>query len=175
MRTRPVLLLTALAAACGATSSSVSSGSASLAITGATVVHPGLDGAAAVETDRTVLIAGDHIVAVGPSASTPVPPGAQVVDGHGKWVIPGLVDSHVHFFQSANPFTRPDVVDFNDIVPYAKEVARNKARLPATFKVWLASRRHQRRRRAAGRSGTSTCATRRSAPTPRRASRSPAR
>ena len=139
MLKRTALLLAAFAAACGATSSNLSSGSATLAITGATVVHPGLDGGAATESDRTVLIAGDRIVAVGPSASTPVPPGAQVVDGHGKWVIPGLVDSHVHFFQSANPFTRPDVVDFTDTVPYAKEVARNKARLPVTFKVWLAS------------------------------------
>src|SRR5215470_13904135 len=139
MLTRPVLLLTALAAACGSSAFSVGSGSATLAITGVTVVHPGLDGAAATEPDRTVLIDGDRIVAVGPSATTSLPPRAQVIDGHGKWVIPGLVDSHVHFFQSANPFTRPDVVDFTDTVPYAKEVARNKARLPATFKVWLAS------------------------------------
>src|SRR5204863_1546630 len=35
--------------------------------------------------------------------------------------------------------TRPDVADFNAWMPYAKEVERNKARLPATFKVWLAS------------------------------------
>src|SRR5581483_7477676 len=57
----------------------------------------------------------------------------------GKWVVPGLVDAHVHFFQSGNLYTRPDVADFNAVVPYLDEVARNKARLPATFKVWLAS------------------------------------
>jgi imidazolonepropionase-like amidohydrolase len=54
-------------------------------------------------------------------------------------VIPGLVDSHVHFFQSGNLYTRPDGADFTAVVPYAQEVARNKARLDATFKVWLAS------------------------------------
>ena len=54
-------------------------------------------------------------------------------------MIPGLVDSHVHFFQSGNLYTRPDAADFNAVVPYADEVARNKARLDATFKVWLAS------------------------------------
>ena len=54
-------------------------------------------------------------------------------------MIPGLIDGHVHFFQSGNLYTRPDAADFNAVVPYAKEVARNKARLPATFKVWLAS------------------------------------
>jgi imidazolonepropionase-like amidohydrolase len=54
-------------------------------------------------------------------------------------VIPGIIDAHVHFFQSGNLYTRPDAADFNAFRPYAEEIARNKARLPATFKVWLAS------------------------------------
>ncbi len=45
----------------------------------------------------------------------------------------------MHFFQSGNLYTRPDAADFNAVVPYAQEVARNKARLDATFKVWLAN------------------------------------
>ena len=68
-----------------------------------------------------------------------MPAGAQVIDGSGKWLIPGLIDAHVHFFQSGNPYTRPDAADLTAVVPYASEVARNKARLPATFKVWIAS------------------------------------
>lgn len=110
-----------------------------LAIEHATVVHPDRAGDAAVERDATVLIENGRIAAVGPSAATRTPRGATVIDGHGKWVIPGLIDSHVHFFQSGNLYTRPDGADFNRWMPYAKEVARNKARLPATFKVWLAS------------------------------------
>jgi imidazolonepropionase-like amidohydrolase len=108
-----------------------------LAIVGATVVHP--DGPRASDPEQTILIAGHRIVTVGPAASTAIPAGARVVDGHGKWVIPGLIDGHVHFFQSANPYTRPDAFDATDVVPYADEVARNKARLAATFQVWLAS------------------------------------
>jgi imidazolonepropionase-like amidohydrolase len=111
----------------------------SIAIVGVTVIHPGQDGAAAQERDQTVVLSGDRITAVGPTAGTTPPSGARIIDGRGRWLIPGLIDSHVHFFQSGNPFTRPDAADFNDVVPYAKEVARNKARLPATFKVWLAS------------------------------------
>ncbi len=72
-------------------------------------------------------------------SSTAVPAGAQVIDGSGKWLIPGLTDAHVHFFQSANPYTRPDAADLTAVIPYASEFARNKARLPATFKVWIAS------------------------------------
>jgi len=112
--------------------------SATLAIVGATVVHPGR-GEGAVERDATVLIQGDRIVGVGPSATTELPRGATVLDAQGKWLIPGLIDSHVHFHQSGNLYTRPDQADLTFVVPYAAETARNHARLPATFKVWLAS------------------------------------
>ena len=109
------------------------------AIVGATVVHPELEGAAASSADRTVIIAGKRIKAVGPATTTKVPRGARVIDGHGKWVIPGLIDSHVHFFQSGNLYTRPDAADFRAWRAYASEVQRNQARLPQTFRVWLAS------------------------------------
>ncbi len=103
------------------------------------VVHPERVGAPAVDRDQTVVIRGDRIEGVGPSSSTRAPAGAQVINGAGKWLIPGLIDGHVHFFQSGNPYTRPDGLDLTALVPYATEVARNKARLPATFKVWIAS------------------------------------
>ena len=89
--------------------------------------------------DSTVILSGNRIRAVGPSATTRVPREARVIDAHGKWLIPGLIDSHVHFFQSGNLYTRPDVADFREWMPYADEVRRNRERLPATFKVWLAS------------------------------------
>jgi len=117
----------------------VASDQASIAIVGATVIHPQRDGAAAVARNQTIVIAGQRIAAVGPAETVAIPVGATVIDGRGKWVVPGLVDGHVHFFQSGNLYTRPDAADFNQWMPYAKEVARNKARLPATFRVWLAS------------------------------------
>jgi imidazolonepropionase-like amidohydrolase len=45
---------------------------------------------------QTVLIEGDRIVAVG--AAVPVPEGAHVIDGNGLFLIPGLIDAHVHLF-----------------------------------------------------------------------------
>jgi len=109
-----------------------------VAVVGATVVYPERDTDNTLR-DATVVISGDHIVAVGPRAAVRVPNGATRIDGTGKWLIPGMIDSHVHFSQSGNLYTRPDAADFNAVVPYAQEVARNKARLAATFKVWLAS------------------------------------
>lgn len=46
--------------------------------------------------DRTVIVVGNHITRIGPSTSTPAPSGAQVVDGRGAFLIPGLWDMHVH-------------------------------------------------------------------------------
>jgi imidazolonepropionase-like amidohydrolase len=129
--------LGAVLAACGA--QQADDGAKSIAIVGVTVVNPERDAAHAATPESTVVITGDHIAAVGASATIKVPDGATRIDGHGRWLIPGMIDGHVHFFQSANLYTRPDGADFNAVVPYAQETARNKARLPATFKVWLAS------------------------------------
>ena len=133
-------LLAVLAAGCapaGAPTTSSTAAQAHLAIVGATVIHPEREGAAAVERDTTILVRGNRIVGVGRGLD--VPAGTQTIDARGKWVIPGLVDSHVHFFQSGNLYTRPDAADFNPVVRYADETARNKARLPVTFRTWLAS------------------------------------
>ena len=40
-----------------------------------------------------------RIVAAGPSASTPVPPGARRIDVAGKTIVPGLWDNHAHLHQ----------------------------------------------------------------------------
>src|SRR5262245_58019094 len=44
----------------------------------------------------TVLIRGSKIAAVGPNASVAIPAGAQVIDAAGKFVLPGIIDTHSH-------------------------------------------------------------------------------
>jgi imidazolonepropionase-like amidohydrolase len=46
--------------------------------------------------NRTVVVRGNRIVAEGPAATVEVPAGARVIDGRGKFLIPGLWDMHVH-------------------------------------------------------------------------------
>jgi imidazolonepropionase-like amidohydrolase len=65
----------------------------SLAITGVTVIDA--TGAPA-RPDMTVVVTGERITAVGKSGEVRVPEGARVVDGKGKYLIPGLWDMHVH-------------------------------------------------------------------------------
>ena len=46
--------------------------------------------------DAVIVIEGDRITAFG-GRTTPIPPGAAIVDLPGKFIIPGLVDSHTHY------------------------------------------------------------------------------
>ncbi len=49
---------------------------------------------------RDVLVRADRIVAIGASGSVPTPKTARSVDAHGKFLIPGLWDFHVHIFSA---------------------------------------------------------------------------
>ena len=48
------------------------------------------------QPEMTVVIVGDRITAVGKCSEVHVPLGAQVIDATQKFLIPGLVDMHVH-------------------------------------------------------------------------------
>jgi imidazolonepropionase-like amidohydrolase len=51
--------------------------------------------------DRTVVVTGSRITALGKSGEVPVPKGAQVIDAAGKFMIPGLWDMHVHWLDKS--------------------------------------------------------------------------
>jgi hypothetical protein len=51
---------------------------------------------AAIHEDQTVVINGERIVTVGPSATAAVPADAEHINGAGKTLLPGLFDMHVH-------------------------------------------------------------------------------
>ena len=59
--------------------------------------------------DMTVVVEGDRIKEVAPSAGAKPPVGSKVIDGSGKFLIPGLWDMHIHTF-------------FGDWVPGGREV-----------------------------------------------------
>lgn len=44
----------------------------------------------------TIVVKGDRITAVGPAAEVRVPRGAKRIDGAGKYLMPGLMDMHIH-------------------------------------------------------------------------------
>ena len=54
---------------------------------------------ASAHTDVTVVITGDRITEIGDSGKIRVPKDAQVVEATGKFLIPGLWDMHVHWYE----------------------------------------------------------------------------
>ncbi len=48
--------------------------------------------------------------------------GDTVIEGTGKYLIPGLMDAHVHFFQSGGLYTRPDAIDLTHVFSYNEEI-----------------------------------------------------
>lgn len=106
------------------------------ALVGATLVDG--TGANAVE-NGVVLMRGERIVAAGGAGETSIPAGAERVDLRGKWITPGLIDAHVHFFQSGGLYTRPDVLDLRSLRTYEEELAFIRSRLDKTLARYLAS------------------------------------
>lgn len=107
-----------------------------IVIQGATVITG--TGRPSIRNAAIVIEAG-QIRAIGPRAEVRVPSPAQTIDARGKWVIPGLIDAHVHFGQSGGLYTRPDIIDLRKWRPYEKELEWIKQRLPFTFERYLLS------------------------------------
>jgi len=64
-----------------------------IVVTHVTVINPGTS---SVQPDTTVVITGNRIAAVSSGAGFQPPKNAIVIDGRGKYLIPGLWDMHVH-------------------------------------------------------------------------------
>jgi len=68
--------------------------SGGLAITHVTIIDPGVG---KPQPDMTILVRGHDITVVGRAKQVTIPASAKVIDGTGKFVIPGLWDMHSHF------------------------------------------------------------------------------
>jgi imidazolonepropionase-like amidohydrolase len=107
-----------------------------VALVGATVI----DGTGASPVpDAVIVVRGGRIDALGPRGEVQVPQGARRIGVHGKWIIPGLIDAHIHFFQSGGLYTRPDAIDLREVRPYGEERQRIRDRLPQTLARYIAS------------------------------------
>src|ERR1041384_3780345 len=104
-----------------------------LSLVGATVINPA-DGK--VLPNATVVINDNKIERVAMGKQDAATLGKQI-SCVGKFILPGYIDTHVHFFQSADLFTRPDGADFNSVRPYKDEVAWIKSHLDDDFARYI--------------------------------------
>src|SRR5438094_951865 len=106
-----------------------------ISLVGATVINPA-DGK--VLPNATIVIDGDRIERLAMGKQDAATLGKQIACV-GKFILPGYIDTHVHFFQSGDLFTRPDVADLTKVRPYAEEVAWVKSHPPDVFSRYLRS------------------------------------
>ena len=106
-----------------------------ISLVGATVINPG-DGK--VLPNATVVINDDKIERVSMGKQDAATLGRQI-SCMGKFILPGYIDTHVHFFQSGDLFTRPDGTDLNSVRPYKDEVAWVKNHMNDVFARYLRS------------------------------------
>jgi imidazolonepropionase-like amidohydrolase len=70
----------------------------------------------------TVMMEGSIIKSVSKyNPKFKVPDSATVIDGTGKYLMPGMVDGHIHFFQSGGLYTRPDALNLGKFYSYEKD------------------------------------------------------
>ena len=87
--------------------------------------------------DAVIVVEGERIREIGTADRVSVPEDAEVIDAAGKWIVPGLIDAHVHFFQSGGIYSRPDVIDLRKWRSYDDEREWIRERLPDTFARYL--------------------------------------
>jgi imidazolonepropionase-like amidohydrolase len=111
-------------------------GQVARAIVGATL----LDGTgAAPVADAVVVVRAGRIACAGSRRTCPVPSGAHRIDARGVWLIPGLIDAHVHFSQTGWFDGRPDAADVRDQFPYPEVEASLEAHPERFFRSYLCS------------------------------------
>lgn len=75
-----------------------------------------------LQPSQTVVLQGEQILQVTKyNAKLKAPDSVKVIDGTGKYLMPGMVDGHIHFFQSGGLYTRPDALNLNRIYAYEKD------------------------------------------------------
>ena len=103
------------------------------ALVGATVV----DGTGApARPNATVVMRGGRIACVG---DCEVGPDVEAIDARGRWIVPGLVDAHVHYSQTGWVDGRPDAEDLRARFPYDSVVAALEAGPERFFRAYLCS------------------------------------
>jgi imidazolonepropionase-like amidohydrolase len=69
-----------------------------------------------------VISMNGKITYVGKDRKYKLPANIKVIDGTGKYLIPGFTDAHVHFFQTGGIYTRPDAIDLRKYKSYEEEI-----------------------------------------------------
>lgn len=77
-------------------------------------------------TNKTVKITNNIISEIKATKKVKISSENNIIDGSGKYLLPGLTDAHIHFFQNGGLYSRPDVIDLRNEKSYTDEIALAK-------------------------------------------------
>jgi len=107
-----------------------------LVLLGATLI----DGTGGPPISNAVVVVQDgSIVCAGAVGACAIPSDAEEVQLDGHWIIPGLIDTHVHFSQTGWADGRPDALDLRADHPYSSAVNRIRLNPEPVFQSYLCS------------------------------------
>ncbi|HKK26020.1 MAG TPA: amidohydrolase family protein, partial [Gracilimonas sp.] len=79
-----------------------------------------------------ILIRNDKVDCIGEAGDCSIPMGTEAIDASGKFITPGLIDAHMHFFQTGFFDSRPDAMDLNEVYPFT-EIAAYQEQNPERY------------------------------------------
>ena len=135
MLVRFATVATVVAAKLGAQSRATAPTAPATALVGATLTNPG----AQPIRNAVVVVRGDRIACAGTRSSCVIPAGARQVDVRGAYIIPGLVDAHVHYSQTGWVDGRPDAYDVRRELPYDSTMVALQREPERFHRAWLCS------------------------------------
>jgi hypothetical protein len=93
--------------------------------------------------DQVVVVEDGLITAVGPAGEVTIPDGAEIVDGQGGYLMPGLADMHTHivytdpeqllFFLSQGSTTIRSLATAPEAYPWREQITRGEMVGPTTY------------------------------------------
>ena len=86
--------------------------------------------------NQTVIITNDLISKI-QSSKVKIPLNANIIDGTGKFLFPGLTDAHIHFFQNGGLYARADAIDLRKYQPFDKEIELYKQTMEDKLRRYL--------------------------------------
>lgn len=90
-----------------------------------------------ISENTSLLIKNNRIEKIGKINTSEIPKTALKFNVTGKYIVPGLIDGHIHFFQSGGLYTRPDALDLRESMPYETETKQIKKSLNRTFLSYI--------------------------------------
>jgi imidazolonepropionase-like amidohydrolase len=90
-------------------------------------------------TNSVIVVRNGRIDCIGSNGDCDLPENADRVDATGQYITPGMIDVHMHFFQTGFFDSRPDAMDLNETYPFPEVAAYQQQNPERYYESYLCS------------------------------------